>query len=290
MKVNVKLPPGPSKEHPHLTRFQMPCPPHLQGSTLLGIACEPSDTVAELKAKVGGAQARCLEEPKSHEPARARSPSASLALSALCGETPLVLRKGGGGGKGVPLDNEARVGECGLPEEMGVFEHLWADSEANQTAFWAEYEKARETGQLGSAKEEALRVPVCLRSDVVRHPHAPRPAGPVHQRVSRCSQAQPHRATRCALQKYHESCLSLVGRRSAQPAFLCPDSSCFRPHRSPRPSSPRLGSCSCSAPTRSWASAPPSAPPCLAQPRCPAAPSRRRCSCCASTSRPCRPA
>jgi len=55
MRLNVKLPEPPNKEQPHLTRFQAHNPPHLMGTTLLGIECEPSETVAQLKAKVAGA-------------------------------------------------------------------------------------------------------------------------------------------------------------------------------------------------------------------------------------------
>ena len=55
MRLNVKLPEPPNKEQPHLTRFQAHNPPHLMGTTLLGIECEQSETVAQLKAKVAGA-------------------------------------------------------------------------------------------------------------------------------------------------------------------------------------------------------------------------------------------
>lgn len=55
MRLNVKLPGQPSKEAPHLTRFQTELPPHWQGTTLFGLSVEPSDTVAALKAKVAGA-------------------------------------------------------------------------------------------------------------------------------------------------------------------------------------------------------------------------------------------
>ena len=51
------------------------------------------------------------------------------------------LRKGGGGGKGEVLADAATLAECGLTSSMGIYEHLWADSAANQALFWAEYEK-----------------------------------------------------------------------------------------------------------------------------------------------------
>lgn len=59
LHVNVKLPlVGPADpEHPHLTRFQATAPPHLLTTTLLGLAVEPTTTVAQLKAKVAGARA-----------------------------------------------------------------------------------------------------------------------------------------------------------------------------------------------------------------------------------------
>jgi hypothetical protein len=63
MRINVKLPGEPSKEAPHLTRFQTELPPHWQGKTLLGLVVEPSDTVATLKAKVAGA---CTREGCAH--------------------------------------------------------------------------------------------------------------------------------------------------------------------------------------------------------------------------------
>ena len=55
--LNVKLPPPPNAEQPHLTRFQAKQPPHLLGTTLLNIPCEPSDSVAQLRKKVEGAWA-----------------------------------------------------------------------------------------------------------------------------------------------------------------------------------------------------------------------------------------
>lgn len=68
MLLNVKLPPPPNAEHPHLTRFQAKNPPHLLGSTLLNIPCEPSDSVASLRAKVEGAWAQRTHQGRRKDP------------------------------------------------------------------------------------------------------------------------------------------------------------------------------------------------------------------------------
>ena len=52
-----------------------------------------------------------------------------------------MLKKGGGGGKGELLADGSTLADCGLTTSMSIYEHLWVDSAANQTAFWAEYEK-----------------------------------------------------------------------------------------------------------------------------------------------------
>ena len=150
--LNVKLPPPPNKEMPYLTRFQAKNPPHLLGTTLLNIACEPGDTVASLRAKVEGASRRGGRRDTKRPPRQRFSPSPSHVTlpsrllttrshAALCGEPVEMLRKGGAGGKGETLSDSATLAECGLTTSMGIFEHLWVDSQANQATFWAEYEK-----------------------------------------------------------------------------------------------------------------------------------------------------
>ena len=69
------------------------------------------------------------------------TPAVSDSRPALCGEPVEMLKKGGGGGKGELLAEGNTLADCGLTTSMSIYEHLWVDSAANQTAFWAEYEK-----------------------------------------------------------------------------------------------------------------------------------------------------
>ena len=56
--INVRLPIPPNPEAPHLTRFQSEDPPLWAATTLLDIPAAPSDTVAQLKARIAGAPRR----------------------------------------------------------------------------------------------------------------------------------------------------------------------------------------------------------------------------------------
>jgi hypothetical protein len=173
MKLNVKLPEAPNKEHPYLTRFQAHNPPHFMGATLLGIDADPAETVASLKAKVAGAplpaasrrpgggrglggdgvanrRSEAAPPPSCRRAARCQPSSAvahlTLNAAALCGgSVPEMLRKGGTP-NGVVLRDSDTLAACGLDGDMGVFEHLWVDSAANQASFREEYEKVRPAG------------------------------------------------------------------------------------------------------------------------------------------------
>ena len=56
--LNVRLPIPPNPEAPHLTRFHSEDPPLWAAQTLLDIPAAPSDTVAQLKARIAGALRR----------------------------------------------------------------------------------------------------------------------------------------------------------------------------------------------------------------------------------------
>jgi hypothetical protein len=63
-----------------------------------------------------------------------------------------TLRRGGSPEGIVLAPDDATLADCGVARSMGVWEHLWEDSAANQAAFAADREKVR--GMVVSFMEE----------------------------------------------------------------------------------------------------------------------------------------
>ena len=83
---------------------------------------------------------------------RSRRVSPVLALTEDRG-TPVETLRRGGSPEGIVLSpDSASLAECGITRSMGVWEHLWEDSAANQAALKAE--KERLSGMVTSFMEE----------------------------------------------------------------------------------------------------------------------------------------
>ena len=114
MTITVRvtcLPVCESDAHPYLTHFQIDTPRQERVRTVR-LRCETSDTIGAVRAK----------------------------LSEVIGEDVEMLRRGGTK-EGIVLDDARTLEECGIDRDMGVWEHVWVDSEARRARAKADKEK-----------------------------------------------------------------------------------------------------------------------------------------------------
>jgi hypothetical protein len=101
--VNVRLLPEepPTREHPHLTRFQLGTKRDATREKL-AFECNPGDTVAKLKQMIEGAAARRVPSPRGGGERRDESPARLAPARAISPRLPRTPRR-------LPPEEEAEV-------------------------------------------------------------------------------------------------------------------------------------------------------------------------------------